>query len=190
MRIINFGQMIDVETRQLAHQIVVETVDGRQHVVTTDEATVSQLIAAMSNNVQAAQVQSMPTQVASIDEEAFNRYLPDEEPEFEEGAEIFGGEEDPGETGREPVMGVIAEDRIAEVEEPGGLGQPAPKRSPAQLEVTPPPKPVRTDADGFVMPVHSRTVPKDEMGYPIVQQKGQRAPLIPDDDGEDDGAQI
>jgi len=231
MRIVNFGQMIDVQSRQMAHQIVVETVDGRQHVITTDEATVQQLVEAMTNNLQAAQVQAMPTQVGDLGAEAARRAglktLQDamarqvrqrradagydavltesegafwdqvhdaspEEQEYEVGAEIFGGEEDPGEVGREPVMGVIAEDRIADAEEPiGGLGQPKPRPKAAQLEVTPPPRAVvRTDADGFVMPVRSKTVPKDEMGYPIVKQQGRRAPQIPDDNGEEDGSQI
>jgi hypothetical protein len=199
MRIVNFGQMIDVQTRQMAHQIVVETVDGRQHVITTDEATVSQLIAVMTNNVQAAQVQSMPTRAEQVANEVaarlqadadYGNYPETEESEFEDGAEIFGGEDDPGEVS-EPVMGVIAEDRIAEMPEAvGGLGQPRPQNR-AQLEVTQPPQPRRilTDKDGFALPVRAKTVPKDEMGYPIVR-RAAAAPRIPDDNGEEDGAQI
>jgi hypothetical protein len=214
MRIVNFGQMIDVQSRRMAHQIVVETADGRQHIVPTDEGTVTQLIAIMTNAPQQEarpapaadpglvaglqrQVEmrrSDPEYAAALQdsEDGFWEQMregaaPNEEPEFDEGAEIFGGEEDPGEAS-EPVMGVIAEDRIADAPEPvGGLGQPPPR---AQLQTTTPPRPrVLTDKDGFAMPVRAKTVPKDEMGYPIVQKRAQ-APRIPDDNGEEDGAQI
>lgn len=215
MRIVNFGQLIDVQSRQMAHQLVVETSDGHQHVIATDEGTVAQLVAVMTNAPKPAprpapaadpelvaglqrQVEMRradPEYAAALQdsEDGFWEQMKGggeapEEPEFDEGAEIFGGEEDPGEVASEPVMGVIAEDRIADTpDQVGGLGQPAPR---AQLQTTSPPRPrILTDKDGFAVPVRSKTVPKDEMGYPIVKRQAQ-APRIPDDNGEEDGAQI
>lgn len=181
MRIINFGQMLDVRTRSFQHQMLVVTADGRQHSIATDEDTVQQLITAMTNSGH-----TMPVSEAlelPVNQEAFLRNpLPEDlEPAF--GAEIFGGEEDPGEQVPEPVMGVIAEDRIADVPvEPRGLGTRQPPKA------IPAPRPPRVDADGFALPVPAKTVQKDEMGYPIVS-KNRNAPVLPDDEG-DDGNQI
>ena len=45
MRIINFGQMVDLEDgMRVAHQITVESPSGQRHQVLTDEQTVEQLV--------------------------------------------------------------------------------------------------------------------------------------------------
>lgn len=188
MRIANFGQMLDVRTRSFQHQMLVITDDGRQHVIATDEDTVQQLIQAMTNSGHTMPASEPPE--ISVNREAFLREEPSyhlpQEPEGEDElvADIFGGDVDPGEQAPEPVMGVIAEDRIADVPaEPRGLGSRQPPKA-----APPPTRPPRVDADGFALPVPARTVPKDEMGYPIVA-KNRNAPVLPDDGG-DDGNQI
>jgi hypothetical protein len=177
MKIMGFGQMVNVSAQKMVHQLVVMSADGQQHVVDTDEATVKQLAAVMAN---------MPPQSYQGPQQSEPVLAPEyQEPESGLEAEVFGDEVDPGEASSEPVMGVIAEDRIADVpDEPTGLGQPRP----APRKEVPKPRRVVTDKDGFVLPVPSKTVPKDEMGYPLVAKKS--APKIPEDGGEEDGAQI
>jgi len=179
MRIASFGQMVDVSTKQFTYQMVVITDDGHSHAITTTEETIQQLVEKLSNG------EATPRQPAPV-------YGPPPTREFvqtpmeedEELASIFGGEPDPGEQAPEPVMGVIAENRVADVEEPRGLGS----RPPAPRAAPPAPRVPRVDADGFALPIPSRTVPKDEMGYPIVA-KNRGAPVLPEDTG-DDGNQI
>lgn len=185
MRIVSFGQMVDVATKQFTYQMVVITDDGHSHAITTTEDTIQQLVGKLTNGGVAQEnyaARSAEPYVSPVRKE----YV--QESEDEELASIFGGEPDPGEQAQEPepVMGVIAEDRVAEEEEaPRGLGS-----RPSASRIAPPTRPPvpRVDADGFALPVPARTVPKDEMGYPIVA-KNRNAPVLPEDNG-DDGNQI
>lgn len=98
-----------------------------------------------------------------------SEHLPEPEPQIEH---------DPGEVNvsmdPEAVMGVLATEPASEELSGSGLGQP--KRPPV-------------DSDGFYMAPKARTVPKDELGYPIVHTAGRAvSPLPPEDEG--DGTQI
>jgi len=191
MQIVNFGEMVDVAQRRITHQLLIRTADGQQHSVTTDERTVQQLLQILTGGggeerpvgteVMADSPYPLPPSTGELSGVELRR----NDPEEDDLAEIFGGDVDPGEQAPEPVMGVIAEDRVADVpDEPRGLGA---RRAPPE-ERPPAPRPVRVDADGFALPIPSRTVPKDEMGYPIVT-KNKNVPVLPDDGG-DDGTQI
>jgi len=171
MRIVSFGQVVDLEHGvQLTNQLTLELSDGRRAVVTTNDETVQQLIGLASGTTRKNQFLE-PTPRAPEPEEDVQ--VPMEEAEL---AGIFGGEDDPGEMRAEPPEAP----RIAESPTPpstpmGGLG-------------TGPAVPVRprVDKDGFLLPVHARTVEKDEMGYPVVRKRVADAP--PEE--EDDGSQI
>ena len=104
-------------------------------------------------------------------------------PTFPEGADpataaVFGEnydaeDYDAGEVGGyapEGIMVVVADESVATLPvQPRGLGHPP------------------VDSDGYYLPPKAKTVPKDEMGYPIVQRE---APPDSVDDEEDDGDQI
>lgn len=161
MRIVNFGQIIDLEGgKRIAHQITVELDTGLRRQVQTDEGTVQQLLDIITEK---------------DEQQSFSPQPPDDM-EPDEG-QIFGGgyaaeDYDAVESGEyvpESVMGVMADEPAASVPvTPGGLGHPP------------------VDTDGYYLPPKAKTVPKDEMGYPVVQRQA-----APDDvDDEEDGDQI
>jgi len=179
MRIINFGQVVDLEHgTQIAHQFTIQLSAGQLVQVKTDEGTVQQLLNAVSGN--GAAQSEPPTQDRTLGELLVQEAYPEEE--------TYTDEVDPGEMASgvigehtydrpEPVMGVIASETAPRKStQQGGLGQPAARH--------------RIDADGFLLPTTPRTVPTDSMGYPIVQAKAEAPQTVPDDNGEDDGQQI
>lgn len=197
--IVNFGQVFDLENEgHLSFQFTVMDESGARIPIATDENTIRQLMRA------ALQHESPPVRRGgnnhpqphqmSIDEEAFRQEMariegelgdgdPAFEPDVTDEGEVFGGDYNPESIAAqaaaslaeaEPVMGAVAEQPVRPPSQASGLGQ-GPR--------------VRVDADGFALPPTARTVPKDEMGYPIVSGNVQQ-PLIPDDDGEDDGTQM
>lgn len=175
MRIINFGQMVNIEHgMKIAHQITVELPSGQRHQVLTDDDTVQQLVNLVSSNARQAYV---PPQHRTLEEVL--------EQEVDIGEE-FGGDLDPGEMvdggvpDPEVVMGALAGALPVSEAPRGGIGRPQ-QRSPNRPPV---------DSNGFYLPVQAKTVPKDEMGYPIVPHRTVANPNVPDDDGEGDGTQI
>jgi hypothetical protein len=199
MKIVNFGQVVDLEHgTQIAHQFTVMLPTGQRLQVRTDEGTVQQLVEALTGNGAAPQPSAQPRTLGEmLEQEAAATPQIEAEDDFDDAGEVFGGDYDPGELAAaaaggiaeepdyepEAVMGTVSsEPAMAPATPQGGLGQPQqPKR---------PPKRPHIDKDGFFMPVKSRTVPKDEMGYPIVKQRAAPPQTVPDDDGEDDGQQI
>lgn len=181
MIIVSFGQVVDMlQGGQMVNQLTLELFTGERVSVTTDENTVQQLlaIAARLSNGGAArpsQVTGPPPQrwAPEVEQGGF----PQHTEAAEEMASVFGGEADPGEQS-EPVMGKMAEEtmEVAPVSKGLGSGTPAPIRRPM------------VDKDGFALPIPSRTVEKDEMGYPVI--RGSSAPAPSGDDGADDGTQI
>lgn len=162
MRIVNFGQVMDVENRSMVYQFTVELSSGDRTDILTDEDTVQQLVNAMtgvSRDTQA--LPAVTEEVESLEETGDYEHT-------------FGG--DLGEMVYEDVLESLeyAEESVPEPR--GALGQVTPKRPPV-------------DSDGFYRPPTAKTVPKDDMGYPIVPQSSGDS-NFPLDDGEDDGAQI
>jgi hypothetical protein len=165
MRIINFGQVVDLEHgTRITHQLTVETEPGIRLQVITDEGTVQQLVDAL----------------VGVEESPIQHEIPEAALEQSAG-DVFGGEYDPGElvsldtpSDQESVMGALTAEHVTFQRAPGGIGQPA-KRLPV-------------DGDGFYLPVKAKTVPKDEMGYPVVPRVA--VPTGIPDDGETDGTQI
>lgn len=184
MKIVNFGQIVNLERGvTLAHQLTVELPSGRRQQVLTDEVTVQQLLDFVSDvgnaprSVEQKTPDSMLERDIALDAEGLG------EEAYDDGS-TFGGDYDPGEVRgseafpREVSMGVLAESPVRSDTAPrGGIGQPSPTPRPP------------VDSEGFYLPPPARTVPKDELGYPIVQQRA-RPPTVPDDDGEGDGTQI
>lgn len=189
MRITNFGEVVDLEAGAvIVHQFTVVAPSGRRVQITTDERTVQQLIGALGAYLEGPGVKEAPRSVPPISGDTPYGELKREaqaaswEQEEEEMADIFGSESDLGEQAPEPVMGVVAAEQTeAAAEAAPGLG--TPRSAPTRAQPI-----VRVDKDGFALPVPSRTVPKDSMGYPIVTQ-GKKSPELPDDGG-DDGTQI
>jgi hypothetical protein len=176
MRIINFGQMVSLEHgTQIAHQITVELPSGQRHQVLTDDSTVQQLVDLISGGTeQARTVPQHKTLEEVLDQES-------------DVGDMFGGDLDPGELrdldeSHEPevVMGALSGMSPVYETPSGGLGRPQ-QREAKRLPV---------DSDGFLVPVRAKTVPRDEMGYPIVPHRTADVPNTPDDDGEGDGYQI
>ena len=191
MRIINFGQMVDLEHgTKLEHQIMVEMPSGQRFQIVTDEGTVQQLADVLVEDgdhklAKQKTLEDILEKGVDPDAEGLN-----EEP-YSGTQSDFGGDYDPGELARidgiytpDAVMGALVEEPVLE-DKPvrGGLGQSRERKKPPLSH-----KPL-LDSDGFYLPPPSRTVPKDEMGYPIVPRRVQ-PPTVPDDDGEGDGTQI
>jgi hypothetical protein len=190
--IVNFGQVFDLENDgSLSFQFTVMDGNGTRVPISTNESTIRQLMsAALQPEPRPIQRggNNQPQHQMSIDEEAFRREMARIEGELDDGdpdeGEVFGGDYSPESIAAqaaaslandpEPVMGAVAAEPVKPPQQAAGLGQ-GPR--------------VRVDADGFALPPTARTVPKDEMGYPIVSGN-QAQPSIPDDDGEDDGTQM
>lgn len=204
MRIVSFGQMVNIERGgSFTHQFTLEAEDGSQHNVETDEGTIGRLIEIYTGVSRGApKPAQQPVQAAPSNGESQYRQWKtqmessspsdSDSSEYEDGADLFGGDYDPGEVANEAVsrivddtmsavMGAVAELPVQSPPASRGLGS-----SPA---VPIRAKQPRVDKDGFVLPVQSRTVPKDELGYPIVSNN-RRSPSIPDDDGSEDGTQM
>lgn len=161
MRIINFGQMVSLEHgTQIAHQITVEMPSGQRQQVLTDDSTVQQLVDLVSGAT------PQPRTLEEVLEQ-------------EDIGEEFGGDLDPGEIldevvhhDPEVVMGALAGEVPVDEAPRGGIGRPP------------------VDNEGFYLPVQAKTVPRDELGYPIVPRRVAPVVNVPDDDGESDGYQI
>jgi len=157
--------MVDLDREGLiVNQLTVELPDGRQVNIDTDETTVQCLIQL------AAGVERAPLP-RRVDLEP----PPPAPHQEEELALIFGGEDvgEIKEPDEEPVMGKVAEFPAATPPAQGGIGsgKAATARRP------------RVDKDGFALPVQSRTVEKDEMGYPVVERTAAPPPVVEEDDG-------
>lgn len=209
MKIVSFGQVVDLEAGgQFAHQFTIELPNRARVAIQTDEATVQRLIEIATGMQQMRMPGSngeppgtrwvTPSgHSAQVDERIVSGlvYIQGEQAGEEPEGEIFGGDYDPGEEHveeqalpTEPVLGTISEERVATfTQPPGGLGQAPQIVRPPMAAPRPKPQP-RVDADGFLIPPRARTVPKDEMGYPVVASK--RQPPSRFDDGGDDGTQI
>ena len=159
MRIVNFGQVVDVDRGlQLTHQMTVELQSGDRVQILTDERTVQQLVDVATG---VSEEQARGASFVGSD-------YPQDVSDFGE-----AGLEDPSDLFDDPPIGTMEEPLVQREPSGGGLGSPKPP----------------VDEDGFYLPPKARTVPKDELGYPIVPRK-----KVSDDgdldDGEDDGAQI
>jgi hypothetical protein len=182
MLIVNFGQVVDLEAGGMfAHQFTLQLLDGRRVQIHTDERTVQQLLDIVSGTGQAQAHTSQPSvaqvhpQYPSMQYEEIDEADTDEE----ELAAMSWGDHDPGE---QTALGELTSAPEPEPEpvRAGGLGQPRNGRSQP-----------RVDADGFLIPPRAKTVPKDEMGYPIVTQKPKQNTLVSLVASEDDdGTQI
>lgn len=160
MRIVNFGQVVDVDRGlQLTHQMTVELQSGDRVQILTDERTVQQLV-------------DVATGVSEEQAKSANFVGSEYSREVSDLGEV--GLEDPSDLFDDPPIGTMEEPLVRQKAPVGGLGRP---------------KPPTVDEDGFYLPPRARTVPKDELGYPIVPH----TKTVDDgglDDGEDDGAQI
>jgi hypothetical protein len=197
MRIVNFGQVVDLEHGGgFAHQFTVALDSGERLSIITDEETVQQLI----EITMMMAPEEKPSHLRVVDSpDPANVMTQRMRQAMEEagesdvmvapGVEVM--EHDPGELAAyeppgevpesQPVMGKVADVPIRGVPrgvQPGGLGQPSPpvKRRP------------NIDADGFMITPPPRTVPTDEMGYPITAASRQEPDPEPED--EDVGEQI
>lgn len=193
MRIVNFGQVVDLEHGGgFAHQFTVMLDSGERLSIITDEDTVQQLI-----EIVAAVPQEMPEpdprnelarHLRSVHEQYGDqelRVVPSVQVAAEESApdpgELADYEPPDEEPASQPVMGVVSEAPVRNVPtgiQPGGLGQPKPpvRRQPM------------IDQDGFMVAPTAKTVPTDEMGYPITSMS--RMEPDPEDDEEDVGEQV
>lgn len=196
MRIINFGQVMDVESGvDLIHQMTIEHPDGRRFTIRTDEGTVQQLIesmAGMGNEVEVPLQKANPMRFTPTSPTMFPHDSPSEEEE--EPGSVFGGDYDPGEENQqsvEPVVGTIAENRTTtDSYSGGGIGQVT--QAPVQQEFPNRGRKKRQpliDKDGFMISPPAKTVPKDEMGYPIVPKRNAQ-PSSNRFSEEEDGQQI
>jgi hypothetical protein len=150
------------------NQLTVELPDGRLAAVPTTEETVQALMNLHAGLPMETEVfpPSVPENV-EVDPNLVAEYMPDEEEE----------QIDPGEINTDTVMGTLAEAPASQPVGVPAIGQPQPQ---------PQPRP-HVDSDGFALPPKAKTVPMNEMGYPIVQRKKsqpQQRQLVADEDGE------
>lgn len=164
MRIVSFGQQVMLDAQMtVINQITVELPDGRHVSVPASEETVQSLMKLHAGIPVETEVFADVHQPGNTAEMSY----------YEEGDEA----PDPGEISADAVMGTLSEAPVASPMRPvGAIGQ---------VQRAPSPQP-RVDADGFMVAPRAKTVPKDEMGYPIVQRKAapQQQQLVQDDDGE------
>jgi len=189
MRILNVGQVCDLENGGFSNQMSVQLRDGRVVVITTDESTVAQLIDAA-----AAELKGTPINTVSVATTEEPPPPPALEPPAE-GTEFGGDVPDPGETSDVPVPPPTGTLDVAPAPEPeyprDKLGRPI-KRGPdrrSALGAGHPNKKGRVDPYRTVDSVPARTVPHDEAGNPLVPQT--RAPVEAAAPAEDeDGTSI
>ena len=185
MKIISIGQVVNVEhATELAHQFTLELPSGQRVQVGTNADTVKQLLDAVLGSEL-----PKPASVHKTLNELLEQDIASDEEELAEEAyagDFFGGD-DPGEFigDRDVVMGTLSEMPVVEDVPLGGLGQPRKHKNKPPPRRRPP-----VDSEGFYLPPPAKTVPKDELGYPIVHPRALAPPSIPDDDGEGDGTQI
>lgn len=172
MRIVNFGQVVDLENGGgFAHQFTVLLDNGDRISIVTNEDTLQQLIEL------AAELQGPESE---IDYDTHDSTVGRLERRLEMVPPL-----DPGELGSEesvlisPVMGEVVTPpaELTPKVEFGGLGNRVP-RVPSPM----------IDQDGFMIRPPAKTVSKDEMGYPISRAKQAPAPAVGDE--EDVGFQI
>ena len=175
MRIINFGQIVDLEHgMEVAHQITVESRTGERVQIRTDEDTVQQLIDAVSGSTSPLPAPQQ-TLVEMQQEAAEAGYFGGD---FDPDEEVF--DESLDEYEHEAVMGVVSEEPLSGAAVPrGGLGQPASTSSNLPGESNSP-----------RLPAKVQTVSKDELGYPIVQKAPVPLADLVDGDDDGDGVQI
>lgn len=145
MKIINFGQIVDLEHgTQISHQMTVEVPSGNRVQVRIYEDTVQQLVDAVTG--------SEETELQHTEPDQGLYELPDE---VDPGEVQFSGES---------VFGAVGEEAVENANTPvPGLGNA--------------PKP------------RARSVAKDELGYPIVQNTRGVMDLLEEEE-EGDGTQI
>lgn len=195
MRIVNFGQVVDLENGQgMINQFTVLLDDGERVSIVTDADTLHQL-------VELATLVGVP----QPEQTGHGYTVPPQEPiadnmeGFEEPPErygLYGDEEDPGESydagdglsrEAEPVMGTVAEEyhtappeAVKSVQGLGDVGHKLGKKKKRGPII---------DEDGFMVTPPAKTVSADEKGYPIVPGSG--APQEDQEEEQDeDGTQI
>lgn len=182
MMIVNFGQVVDLEHGSgFVNQFTVVMPNGLRVSIMTNEETIQQLMD-LAGGIEPEEEVIRGGNGAAEETWAIPSTVP-EPPPTEPGGEEFGGGYDPGEEDDDGgVIGAMVDQRVASQVAAGGLGSPGSSRpKPAK------PRPM-VDGDGFFMAPKGKTVPKDEMGYPIVSQRAAASPSGGDDD--DDGQQI
>lgn len=184
MRIISFGQSIMADRlTEVQHHITVQFDNGMQSVVPVMEETVRVLIELKNSFGSEEGIRHddrvSPAQMGGPEAEL------DGPAGIEFEAPIDEGEYAPI---SEPIMGVMAETPIGiSSSRTGGLGQPRSR-----------PRPIVSrdpliGSDGFQITPRARTVPKNEMGYPIIPKKKVTTPKLVvkrENDEEGDGVQI
>lgn len=155
MRIINFGQVVDLEdgTIGMGFQFTVALRDGTRVSVSTDESTIQQLTEIITGG--------LVDEGAVMAEQQMEPYIGPEAMDEALSSGNGGG-----------VMGQIAEEEYDYEEQRGfqvgGLGSP-----PVTQQPTPQPRQPMIDEDGFMRTPAAKTVPADEMGYPVTAAQAQ-----------------
>lgn len=158
MRIVNFGQVVDLEHGGgFAHQFTVILDDGSRISIITSEETVQQLIEIAMMMSQDSQERPSHLRVVDPDPAAYPGgdpgelapYQPVEEHDLAEVRAMS-----------QAVMGKVSEeDAPEETVKTGGLGH-------GRRTIV--------DEDGFMVTPPSKTVPTDAMGYPITSNSKQQ----------------
>lgn len=195
MKIVNFGQVVDLENGQgMINQFTVLTPGGERISIVTDEGTLNQLVELATMVPSQPRAHDIP---GRCEDDWDEDYAPPGRDEEEESRyeDYDPTASDPGESydagdglsrDAEPVMGVVAEEIVQaspeaaqRVQELGGgtghkVGQTETRKRPV------------VDEDGFMVVPRGRTVQADEKGYPIVagaQPVQEEAEEEPDEDG-------
>lgn len=174
MRIVNFGQVVDLEHGGgFAHQFTVILDDGNRISIITNEETVQQLIEIAM--MMSSESQERPSHLRVVEPE------PAVYPGGDPGELAPYQPIDPGDVAdikimTQAVMGKVSEEDAPDgVIERGGLGH---KRTPRTL----------IDEDGFMVTPPAKTVPTDSMGYPITGNVKQQPEEEPEE--EEVGEQV
>lgn len=202
MRIVNFGQVVDLEHGGgFAHQFTIALDSGERLSIITDEETVQQLIEVTMmmepaerpghlrvvgepparDNAMSQRLRQMLQESNGGDVMVAPSVTMEEEYHTDPGELAAYEPPEDDELPPQPVMGKVAEVPVRGVPtgiRPGGLGQPSPpvKRQPM------------IDEDGFMVRPPAKTVPTDEMGYPITSASRQEPE--PELEEEDVGEQV
>lgn len=164
MRIVSFGQSVNVENlSEVMHHFTVVTDAGEIHTLPATEELVAALVQISASEGGSAAESVYPTQVPETGGNGQTEWSA-------EGIE-FGGDVDPGEVARESMRREVAEDDLVEAAMGVIAEEPAspPQKSMAGIGQKKP-QPI-VSSDGKQLAPRPKTVPKDSMGYPIVQQK-------------------